>query len=72
MENGLGKMTTKSGKGLLGYAVDTIVCPHDDDGNLMMAEKIAGSRRVAQIPVPERNLRKLPFEKPWYKKDDST
>jgi hypothetical protein len=59
MENGLGKMTTKSGKGLLGYAVDTIVCPHDDDdGNLMMAEKIARSRRVAQIPVPREEFEK--------------
>ena len=58
MENGLGKMMTKSGKGLLGYAVDTIVCPHDDDGNLMMAEKIAGSRRVAQIPVPREEFEK--------------
>jgi hypothetical protein len=58
MENGLGKMMTKSGKGLLGYAVDTIVCPHDDYGNLMMAEKIAGSRRVAQIPVPREEFEK--------------
>ena len=47
-------MMTKSGKGLLGYAVDTIVCPHDDDGNLMMAEKIARSR--AQIPVPREEF----------------
>ena len=51
-------MMTKSGKGLLGYAVDKIVCPHDDDGNLMMAEKIAGSRRVAQIPVPREEFEK--------------
>ena len=39
MANGLRKMTTNLGKGLLGYAVDTIVCPHDDDENLMVAEQ---------------------------------
>ena len=51
-------MHLKTSTGLLGYAVDTIVCPHDDNGNLMIAEKIAGSRRVAQIPVPREEFEK--------------
>jgi hypothetical protein len=45
----------KTSKGLLGYAVDTIVS-HDDDGNPMEAEKIARSPRVAQIPVPREEF----------------
>ena len=49
-------MTTKSGKGLLGYAVDTIVSPHDDDGNLMVAEQIARPCRVAQIASSEQGI----------------
>jgi hypothetical protein len=56
MENGLGKMTTKSGKGLLGYAVDTIVCPHDDDGNLMVTKKMLGHAAWHRFLFRERNL----------------
>ena len=50
-------MTTKSGKGLLGYAVDTVVSPaHNDDGNLMVAEQIASSCCVAQIASSEKGI----------------
>jgi len=56
MDNGLRKMTTNLGKGLLGYAVDTIVCPHDDDENLMVAEQNARSRREAQIASSEKGI----------------
>jgi len=44
--------------GACGYAVDTIVSPHDDDGNPMVAEKIARSHRVAQIPVEREEFEK--------------
>ena len=51
-------MHLKTSTGLLGYAVDTIVSPHDDDGNPMVAEKIARSHRVAQIPVEREEFEK--------------
>ena len=49
-------MSTKLGKGLLGYAVDTIVCPHDDDENLMVAEQNARPRREAQNASSEKGF----------------
>ena len=41
---------------LLGYAVDTIVCPHDDDENLMVAEQIASRQRKAQNASSEKGI----------------
>ena len=70
MKNWLGKMTTKSGKGLLGYAVDTIVSLTTTTEISWWPNKSLGRAAWHRLPVLRKEFTAI--EKLWYKKDNST